>query len=93
MRVVRAAEFGGAEVLVPGQAPEPAAGPGQVVVRAGHTSAVPAMGDRRQAGRRAVLAAGQRRPAFRCRPVPGARQRHRQLVGGARTGSVRPLEV
>jgi NADPH:quinone reductase len=32
MRVVRAAEFGGPEVLVPGKAPEPAAGPGQVVV-------------------------------------------------------------
>ena len=32
MRVVRAAEFGGPEVLVPGEAPEPAAGPGQVVV-------------------------------------------------------------
>ena len=32
MRVVRAAEFGGPEVLVPGSAPEPAAGPGQVVV-------------------------------------------------------------
>jgi NADPH2:quinone reductase len=31
MRVVRTAEFGGAEVLVPGKAPEPAAGPGQVV--------------------------------------------------------------
>jgi len=29
MRVVRAAEFGGPEVLVPGIAPEPAAGPGQ----------------------------------------------------------------
>jgi NADPH2:quinone reductase len=32
MRVVRAAEFGGPEVLVAGIAPEPAAGPGQVVV-------------------------------------------------------------
>jgi NADPH:quinone reductase len=32
MRVVRAAEFGGPEVLVPGEAPEPVAGPGQVVV-------------------------------------------------------------
>jgi NADPH:quinone reductase len=32
MRVVRAAEFGGPEVLVPGKAPEPAAGPDQVVV-------------------------------------------------------------
>jgi hypothetical protein len=32
MRVVRAAEFGGHEVLIPGKAPEPAAGPGQVVV-------------------------------------------------------------
>jgi hypothetical protein len=31
VRVVRAAEFGGPEVLVPGKAPEPAAGPGQVV--------------------------------------------------------------
>jgi hypothetical protein len=93
MRVVRAAEFGGAEVLVPGQAPEPAAGPGQVVVRARNTSTAPAMGDRRQAGRRAVLAAGQRRPAFRCRPVPGARQRHRQPVRGARIESVHPPEV
>jgi NADPH2:quinone reductase len=32
MRVVRAAEFGGPEVLVPGRAPEPTPGPGQVVV-------------------------------------------------------------
>jgi len=32
MRVVLAEEFGGPEVLVPGEAPEPAAGPGQVVV-------------------------------------------------------------
>jgi NADPH:quinone reductase len=32
MRVVRATKFGGPEVLVPGRAPEPAAGPGQVVV-------------------------------------------------------------
>jgi hypothetical protein len=59
MRVVRAAEFGGPEVLVPGKAPEPAAGPRQVVVRARNTSTAPAMGDRRRAGRRAVLAADQ----------------------------------
>ncbi|MEV3857039.1 zinc-binding dehydrogenase [Streptomyces sp. NPDC050095] len=32
MRVVRVARFGGPEELVPGQAPEPTAGPGQVVV-------------------------------------------------------------
>ncbi|MDN3297409.1 zinc-binding dehydrogenase [Streptomyces ficellus] len=32
MRVVRAMAFGGPEVLVAGEAPEPAAGPGQVVV-------------------------------------------------------------
>ncbi|WP_329108686.1 zinc-binding dehydrogenase [Micromonospora sp. NBC_01699] len=32
MRVVQAVRFGGPEVLVPGQAPDPVAGPGQVVV-------------------------------------------------------------
>ena len=32
MRVVQAIRFGGPEVLVPGQAPDPVAGPGQVVV-------------------------------------------------------------
>jgi NADPH2:quinone reductase len=32
MRVVRAVRFGGPEVLVPGEAPDPVAGPGQVVV-------------------------------------------------------------
>ncbi|GAA4638735.1 zinc-binding dehydrogenase [Actinoallomurus vinaceus] len=32
MRVVQVTRFGGPEVLVPGQAPDPAAGPGQVVV-------------------------------------------------------------
>ncbi|MEV0398504.1 zinc-binding dehydrogenase [Actinoallomurus sp. NPDC050550] len=32
MRVVRVTRFGGPEVLVPGQAPDPVAGPGQVVV-------------------------------------------------------------
>jgi NADPH:quinone reductase len=32
MRVVRATRFGGPEVLVPGEAPDPVAGPGQVVV-------------------------------------------------------------
>ncbi|SHF79965.1 zinc-binding dehydrogenase [Streptoalloteichus hindustanus] len=34
MRVVRVTGFGGPEVLVPGEAPEPVAGPGQVVVEA-----------------------------------------------------------
>ena len=33
MRVVEVARFGGPEVLVPGQAPDPAAGEGQVVIR------------------------------------------------------------
>jgi NADPH2:quinone reductase len=32
MRVVRAIRFGGPDVLVPGEAPDPVAGPGQVVV-------------------------------------------------------------
>ncbi|WP_308163030.1 zinc-binding dehydrogenase [Nocardia alni] len=32
MRVVRAESFGGPEVLVPGEAPDPVAGPGEVVV-------------------------------------------------------------
>jgi NADPH:quinone reductase len=32
MRVVRATKFGGPEVLVPSEAAEPVAGPGQVVV-------------------------------------------------------------
>ncbi|MFC5752863.1 zinc-binding dehydrogenase [Actinomadura rugatobispora] len=32
MRVVQAVRFGGPEVLVPGEAPDPVAGPGQVVV-------------------------------------------------------------
>ncbi len=32
MRVVQATKFGGPEVLVVGEAPEPVAGPGQVVV-------------------------------------------------------------
>ncbi|MGW1675880.1 zinc-binding dehydrogenase [Saccharopolyspora sp. NPDC002376] len=32
MRVVRVSDFGGPEVLVPAQAPEPVAGPGQVVI-------------------------------------------------------------
>lgn len=32
MRVVRAIGFGGPEVLVPGEAPDPATGQGQVVV-------------------------------------------------------------
>lgn len=32
MRVVQAARFGGPEVLVPGEAPDPVAGPGQVLV-------------------------------------------------------------
>jgi NADPH2:quinone reductase len=32
MRVVQAARFGGPEVLVPSEAPDPLAGPGQVVV-------------------------------------------------------------
>src|SRR6266516_1695923 len=32
MRVVEAIRFGGPEVLVPGEAPDPVAGPGQVVV-------------------------------------------------------------
>ncbi|MFI7124845.1 zinc-binding dehydrogenase [Nonomuraea sp. NPDC050153] len=32
MRVVRVIEFGGPEMLVPGEAPDPVAGPGQVVV-------------------------------------------------------------
>ncbi|GAA0497124.1 hypothetical protein Ade02nite_54730 [Paractinoplanes deccanensis] len=32
MRVVRAMGFGGPELLVPGEAPDPVAGPGQVVV-------------------------------------------------------------
>jgi NADPH:quinone reductase len=32
MRVVRVTRFGGPEVLVPGEAPDPVAGPGQVVV-------------------------------------------------------------
>jgi NADPH2:quinone reductase len=32
MRVIRATRFGGPEVLVPSEAPEPVAGPGQVVV-------------------------------------------------------------
>ncbi|WP_214322512.1 quinone oxidoreductase family protein [Nonomuraea sediminis] len=33
MRVVRIEKFGGPEVLVPGEAPDPVAGPGQVLVR------------------------------------------------------------
>ncbi|MFD0886020.1 alcohol dehydrogenase catalytic domain-containing protein, partial [Streptosporangium algeriense] len=32
MRVVRVTRFGGPEVLVPGEAPDPVAGPGQVVI-------------------------------------------------------------
>jgi NADPH2:quinone reductase len=32
MRVVRVTRFGGPEVLVPGEVPDPVAGPGQVVV-------------------------------------------------------------
>ncbi|WDZ85955.1 zinc-binding dehydrogenase [Micromonospora cathayae] len=38
MRVVWLTEFGGPEVLVPGTAPEPAPGPGQVVVEVAHAN-------------------------------------------------------
>ncbi|MFE1786780.1 alcohol dehydrogenase catalytic domain-containing protein, partial [Streptomyces sp. NPDC059506] len=40
MRVMRVTAFGGPEVLVAGEAPEPVAGPGQVVVEAGFVPVV-----------------------------------------------------
>ncbi len=41
MRAVRIEEFGGPEVLVPVEVPDPVAGPGEVLVRAAAAGAEP----------------------------------------------------
>ncbi len=85
MRVIQAEPFGGPEVLVASEAPDPVAGPGQVVVEVSAAEVLFLDTQLRSGWGRELLPVGA---AGRARHRRG-RDRDRALTGGGRAGGSR----